>query len=97
MRTAGDVPRKQLIIAAVAAGVTGVVLIALMSWRFSDGGWWAVVALRLTAWLAIGKVGFKVALGVLFGGAALVAWLGRRRRPPQEAEPGAVRPGDGDA
>jgi hypothetical protein len=83
--------------AAIAAGVTGVVLIALVSWQLSGGGWWAVAAVRLTAWLAVGKVGFKVALAAMLGVIALAAWLrGRRRGSGREpvGDPGSP---DGDA
>lgn len=108
MRTAGDVPKKQLIVAAIAAGAVGIALITVAAWlvgwehqdrwqRLVDGGWWAAVALRVISWLAIGKVGFKVALAVVLATVALFAWVRRRRGAPTASPAGSSGPGEGKA
>jgi hypothetical protein len=80
-----------LIFALILAGVAGLGTIALgwwlMGWqhqtgwsRLSDGGWWGGTAAHLLGYLALGKVGFKVALGVVFAGVAFSAWLRGRHK-----------------
>ena len=91
MKTPGGVPQKQLTVALVLAFAMGLGLIALgwafMGWehrtgwsRLSDGGWWSGTVAHLAGYLALSKVGFKVALGVVFGSLALATWLRSRRQ-----------------
>lgn len=94
--------------AAIAAGAVGIALITVAAWlvgwehqdrwqRLVDGGWWAAVALRVISWLAIGKVGFKVALAVVLATVALFAWVRRRRGAPTASPAGSSGPGEGKA
>lgn len=81
--------------AAVLAGAAGLALIALgwwiVDWQY-DSGWsglsdansWLGFLVRTLGYLAIGKVGFKVALGVVFVGVGLAAAWRRRRSDASE-------------
>jgi hypothetical protein len=86
-----DVRRRHLIVAALLAGAVGLALVVLGWWlvdwqfqgdrgRLSDPSWWTSATLRLLGYLAIGKVGFKVALVTVVGAVAAVGWLRARRR-----------------
>ncbi|GLY23867.1 hypothetical protein [Micromonospora sp. NBRC 101691] len=79
----------RLIVAAVLVGVLALGLVALGWWlrdwefstdrdRYLDPSWWAGVIVIGLGNLAFGKVGFKIALAVVAGGAALL-WARRRR------------------
>jgi hypothetical protein len=103
MKTPGGVPRKQLIVALVLAVAMGLGLVALgwflMGWqhrtgwsRLSDGGWWAGTVTHLAGYLALSKIGFKVALGVVFGGLVLRTWLRNRGKSPAGGQTDASEP-----
>lgn len=77
--------------AAVIAGLTAVTLIVLGFWlrgwvlpsdgpRFTDPRWWLGLLSHAGGYLALGKVGFKVALAVVLGAAGLLALRRERRR-----------------
>ncbi|OZV81024.1 hypothetical protein CA850_12820 [Micromonospora echinospora] len=79
----------RLIAASVLVGVLALGLVALGWWlrdwefstdrdRYLDPSWWAGVISIGLGNLAFGKVGFKIALAVVAGGAALL-WARRRR------------------
>ncbi|MFE0594025.1 hypothetical protein [Micromonospora echinospora] len=79
----------RLIVAAVLVGVLALGLVALGWWlrdwefstdrdRYLDPSWWAGVIVIGLGNLAFGKVGFKIALAVVAGGAALL-WARHRR------------------
>ncbi|WP_416905393.1 hypothetical protein [Micromonospora echinospora] len=79
----------RLTVAAVLVGVLALGLVALGWWlrdwefstdrgRYLDPSWWAGVIVIGLGNLAFGKVGFKIALAVVAGGAALL-WARRRR------------------
>lgn len=101
MNRTADVRRKHLIVAALLAGAAGLALVVLGWWlvdwqyqsdrgRLTDPSWWTSTAMRLLGYLAIGKVGFKVALVTVVGAVAAVGWLRARRRhgvTPLEAKP----------
>jgi hypothetical protein len=89
-RMSTSVPRKMLIVAVVLAVATGLGLIALGWWvqgweyqsswsRLSDPAWWTGSVVRGLGYLVFSKAGFKVALGVVIGVAALATWRRRRR------------------
>ena len=96
--------RRVLGAAALVAGLGGLALIAvgwwLLDWRYSDqwsrfgdGAWWASMSARALGYLALGKLGFKVALATVIAILALVTMRGRlsrgaaeRPQPPGPAE-----------
>ncbi|BCB84170.1 hypothetical protein [Phytohabitans suffuscus] len=82
--------------AAVVAGVTAVALVVLGFWlrdwvrpgdgtHFTDPRWWVGVVSHIGGYLALGKVGFKVALAVVLGASGLVVLMRQRRRERLEA------------
>ncbi|BCB79086.1 hypothetical protein GCM10022251_19120 [Phytohabitans flavus] len=83
--------------AAVLAGGTAVALIALAFWlrgwapvsdgpRFADPRWWLSLLSQTAGYLALGKVGFKVALAVVLGASGLTVLMWERRRERRKAE-----------
>ncbi|MEV4203010.1 hypothetical protein [Micromonospora globbae] len=75
--------------AALLAGAAALALVALGWWardweyradrgRFLDPEWWAGTAVSALGHLALGTVGFKIALGAV--GLAVAAGVGLRRR-----------------
>ena len=78
-----------LVTAAVLAGAAAITLIlvgwAVQDWQYiSDWSdptrWWGAL-IRGAGVLLFSKLGFKVALGVVFAAAGAVAWMRTRRKP----------------
>ncbi|MEH1128030.1 hypothetical protein [Micromonospora sp. CPCC 206061] len=89
--------RRTLIIAAVVAGLCSLALVVLGWWfrdwehstdrqRFEDGSWWAGVVSQVLGYLALGKIGFKLALGGVVAAVSLSAWArgSQRRHEPTD-------------
>jgi hypothetical protein len=95
-----NVRPTHLVLAAVLAGAAGLALLLLGWWiidwqyradwgRLADPSWWTGGFLRALGALTFSKVGFKVALVAVLGGAAGIAWLRAKRRGQAPEEPPA--------